>query len=186
MNRALTGIAVVCAAGLALLTACTTGETGSPTSDSTTRTTTETATTSASAKGSGALAGVKPCELLTAQEAGGLGLSDKGEADRIAGSEACDWRATGNGGLLVSINLDQGIADLNYTGATTSRIKVGKFEALRVPAPTSGKNLCDVALAVSDSTSVQVSGSVDVTSTDTAAACERATKAAELIAPKLP
>lgn len=185
MKRALTCTAVACTAVLTLFTvACTTGEPGRPTSGSTTGTTAAAATTSA--KGNSALAEVKPCDLLTSQEATGLRLSDQGEADRIAGSAVCDWRESGNGGLLVGINLKQGLADLNYTSATTSRIRVGKFEALKAAAPSGGKNLCDVVLDVSDSSSVQVSGSVSAASTDTAAACERATKAAELIAAKLP
>lgn len=62
--------------------------------------------------------------------------------------------------------------------------KIGKYAAMRVEVPLNAKYICHVV--ISTSSTVQVIATIDATSTDTAAACDRATKTVELIAPKLP
>lgn len=186
MNRAFIRIAAVGAGLVLLVTGCSGVEPGDATPGSTTVATAGTSTTSSTSSGDDELAGVKPCDLLTPDEATGLGFAAEGEPDRLAGSEACNWTVSGNGGLLVAVNTDQGIKDLNYTGAATSAIEIGKYEATKVEEPSKGKGICHVVIHMSDSSSVQVAGNMKATSTDTAAACDRATRAAELIAPKLP
>lgn len=186
MNRTLTRISVCCVTGLTLLiSACSGTEPGEPTPGSTTGGTAPTTTSAAS--DSNALADVKPCDLLTDAEVTGLGLKNPGEADRTGGTETCNWlQGGGNGGVLVGIRPEEGFADLDYEGRKTEPIEVGKYNATKIEAPLGGAYGCDVVISVTESSSVQVVGTISATSTDTAAACKRATDAAELIAPKLP
>jgi hypothetical protein len=184
MNRALVRSYAVLTAALAIgVTACS-DEPGTPTAASTHTTTTT--STSSVAPEDNALADIQPCDLLSAEEAKSLGLDSRGEPDDIAGTTSCDWPQSGNGGLIVGIRPTRGISDLNYDTEKSSEVTIGKYDAVKVEEPNNGKALCQVLIAVSDSSSVQVTGSLKATSTDTAAACERATKAAELIAAKLP
>jgi hypothetical protein len=189
MNRATTRIAIVCAAGLTLLTtACAAaGTTGSPGPASTTsRELSSAAPTSASASGNSELAALKPCDLLTSDEVGRLGLEFPGAANDVGGADTCRWQVSGNGSASAGIRADQGIDDLNYDGDHTVPTKIGKYPATRVEAPLNAKYMCHVVISTSESSTVQIIATVKATSTDTAAACERATQTAELIAPKLP
>jgi hypothetical protein len=182
MNRALTRIPVVSFAGLALLvTACSNPQTGNPSPGSRTETT---STTTSAAAAKDPLADLKPCDLLTAAEIGSLGLTPPGSPEKLGGKELCEWKISGNGGL--SAGAEQGISELNLDKAASSSINVGKYEAVLVKAPNRAAYLCTVAIEVTDSSSLVVIANLTASSTDTAAACERATKAAELIAPKLP
>lgn len=187
MNRATTRLAIGCAAGLALLaTACAaSGTTGSPQPVSTT----SIGTTSPAPVGgteNSALADLPPCDLLTSEEAGQLGLEYPGEEDRSGGADACNWYGGGNGLASAGIRPKQGIDDLNYEGDHTVSTKIGKYEATRIEAPLNAKYACHVVISTSESSSVQVIATMKATSSDTEAACARATKVAELIAPKLP
>jgi hypothetical protein len=168
--------------GLAALTAGCTGTTGNanptPTSGGATA-------TSGSDSASG-LEAVKPCDLLTEAEVTSLNLTYPGKASQVGTSDGCAWNISGNGGLRAGIRAKSGVKDLNLKGDKISDIKVGKFDATKVEAQDSAKHLCTIAISVSESSSVVVIGNLTVTSEDTAAACERASKAAELIAPKLP
>jgi hypothetical protein len=185
MNRRLARISVACIAGLVSLTSACTDEPGTPTAGPATTTTTGASTTSA-ASGASALTDIKPCDLLASSEATGLNLTNPGKPDRVGGTEACDWSESGNGGLIIGVNPTRGIEDLDYRGENTSPIKVGEYDATKIESYKGAKYTCHVVISASDSSSVQVIGTLKATSTDTAAACERATKAAELIAPKLP
>lgn len=187
MNRAFTRTSIVFAVGFSLLiTSCSDSNPGEPRPATTTTVAAGTPTSSTADSTENALSDVKPCELLTSAEATGLGYSEAGEADEIAGDEACTWAASGNGNLIIGINLRQGIEDLNYNGARTSPASIGKYEATVAEEPSNGKGICHVVIGFSGSSSIQVARSLKSTSTDTAAACERATEAAELIAAKLP
>lgn len=170
-------------AALALLaTACGTSTAGSP------QPAPSSASTRASSEepGNHALAGVKPCDLLTSDEVSRLGLRYPGEPDQVAGADTCSWSVSGNGGASAAIHPELGIADLNYEGDHSVPTEIGKYPATRIEAPLDAKYICHVVISTSESSSVQVVGAVSATSTDTAAACERATRTAELIAPKLP
>lgn len=185
MNRQLARISVAAIAGLAMLLVACTDEPGTPTAGSTPTTTADSSTTGAKPD-AGALADVEPCDLLTSSEATGLNLTSPGEPDRVGGTDACDWSESGNGGLIIGVNPTRGIEDLDYRGEKTSPIKIGKYDATKVESHKGAKYVCHVVISVSNSSSVQAIGTLKATSTDTVAACERATKAAELIAPKLP
>lgn len=185
MSHPTTRLAV--AAGLALLTtACAAaGTTGSP-GPASTAGAERTSPSPPTGHRDGALADLKPCDLLTSAEVDRLGLTHPGEEDRVGGADTCLWTVRGNGNASAAIRPDQGIGDLDYAGDHTVPTKIGKYPATRVEAPLDAKYICHVVISVSESSSVQVIATIDATSTDTAAACERATKTAELIAPKLP
>ncbi|GGP73139.1 DUF3558 family protein [Saccharothrix coeruleofusca] len=183
MNHALVRVLTGCAAGLALTsTACSGGpstatpppSTGAAVGGASTRPDTD------------ALVGVKPCDLLTGAEAESLGLGASGEADEVGSADTCLWSATGKGGVTVGVRPEQGFDDLDYTGDPTTPVELGKFDGVRVEAPNGGKGTCHVVIDVADSASVQIAAHLRATSTDTAAACERAVEAAELVAAKLP
>ncbi|GHH46287.1 DUF3558 family protein [Lentzea cavernae] len=168
--------------GLAVLTAGCTGTTGNANPTSTGGDPTPTSS-SESNSGLGAL---KPCDLLTEAEVASLGLTYPGVAEQIASSDGCDWSKSGAGGIRAGIRTNAGVKDLSLDGEKISDIKVGKYDAKKVEAADRAKHLCTIAISVSESSSIVVIGSSGLTSDDTAAACERSSKAAELIAPKLP
>lgn len=162
------------------------GCTGTSTTGAPTPTTGNTTLTSVSDSTSGleALA-QKPCDLLTEAEVTSLGIKSAGEAAKVGTAEGCDWNESGKGGLRVGIRTKSGLKDLN-AGGESSETKVGKYDAIKVEAPDGAKGACTYLIGVSESSSVSIIGSLGLTSTDTAAACERASNAADLIAPKLP
>lgn len=136
-------------------------------------------------KTSSALASIKPCDLLTEAEVKGLGLEYPGEAQKLGTSDGCNWKISGDGGLRAGIRTDAGVKDLETGGDKVSDIKVGKFEAVKTEGHEGAKNICAIWISVTESSSVSVISNLDLTSTDTAAACKRAATAAENIATKL-
>jgi hypothetical protein len=168
--------------GLAALTTGCTGTTGNPTPVPTTGGATP---TSGSDSASG-LEAIKPCDLLTESEVTSLGLTYPGKPSQVGTSDGCGWNISGNGGLRAGIRTKSGVKDMNLDGDKITQTKVGKYVATKVEAQDGAKNICTFAIAVSESSSVVVIGNLTATSEDTAAACERSSKAAELIAAKLP
>ncbi|MET9625899.1 DUF3558 family protein [Lentzea sp. NPDC006480] len=174
-------ILIVTLIGFAALTAGCTGTKGTPT----TTTTSGGSTPTSSSDSASGLGSVKPCELLTDSEAGGLGFSVPGEPEKSGTGAGCDWEVAGDGGLLVSVRTDKGLNDLNVQGDNVSKIKVGKFTATKVEADNGSKASCTIIIGVTEKSSVSVLSTLKLTSEDTAASCQRASKAADLIAPKL-
>lgn len=168
--------------GLSTLTSACSGTTGNPTPGPITGGSTPTNDSNASS----GLKSVKPCDFFSDSEAATFGFKLPGETGKLGSSETCDWIISGNGGLHVGINPDEGVKDLNLTGGKLSEIKVGKYDASLLEARDGADAVCDVYLAVSEKSSVSVISSLSASATDTAASCERAKKAAELIAKKLP
>jgi hypothetical protein len=173
-------ILIAATLGLATLTAGCTGTAGEAKPDPTSG-----APTGSSNAQSG-LASMKPCDLLTESEATSIGLSYPGEDADIGTADGCDWRESGNGGLSASIRTNAGVKDLDFKGDKISDIKVGKFTATKVEAPGGDKAACTVLIPVTESSSVSIQSNLKLSSTDTAAACARAAKAADKIAAKLP
>ncbi|WP_434439380.1 DUF3558 domain-containing protein [Lentzea sp. E54] len=157
-----------------------TGTTGTPTP------TNGSATPTSSSNTASGLEAVKPCDLLTEAEVTSLGLKYPGEAEKVGTSDGCDWAVSGNGGLRVGIRTDSGLKELNLDGDKVSQTRVGKYDATKVEAQDGAKNICTFAISVSETSSIVVIGNLTAASEDTAAACQRSSKAAELIAPKLP
>lgn len=168
--------------GFSALTAGCTGTTGNPTPAPTTGGGTPTSN-SDSASG---LKAIKPCELLIDSEATSLGFTAPGEPAKVATSDGCEWEIPANGFLRAGIRTNAGVKDLNLDGDKISDIKVGKFAAKKVEAGGGSKATCSIWISVTETSSVSVISTLKLTSEDTAASCERATKAADLIAPKLP
>ncbi|MGW4208439.1 DUF3558 domain-containing protein [Lentzea sp. NPDC004789] len=171
---------IAAAIGLVALTVGCTGTKGDAKPDPTGGTPTS------SSEAQSGLASIKPCDLLTEADAKSVGLSYPGETADIGTAKGCDWRASGNGGLSASVRAKSGVKELNFKGDKISEIKVGKFTATKVEAPDGDKAACSVLIAVTESSSVSVQSNMDLSSTDTATACDRASKAAEKIAAKLP
>ena len=168
--------------GLAAFTAGCTGTTGNanptPTEGGTTST-----TNSEAASG---LEAVKACDLLTDAEAISLGMDVPGKAEKVASSDGCGWLKSGDGRIRAGIRTESGVKDLNLQGDRVSEIKVGKFDATKVEAPDGAKSQCTIVISVTDKSSVSVISTLNLSNENTAASCERASKAANLIAPKLP
>lgn len=168
--------------GLAALAAGCTGTKGEATPTPTTGGSTPTSDSNTSP----GLKSIKPCDLFTDSEASSFGLKLPGEASKIGSADTCDWTIPGGGGLNAGIRTDKGVRDLNLQGDKVSEIKVGTFTATKAEAQDGSKDTCAIAIASSETSSVTVVSTVKVGSGDTAAACERASKAADLIAKKLP
>jgi len=167
------------------LSALATGCTDTPGNPTPTPTTGASTPTSDAGNASG-LDSVKPCDLLTSSDASALGLTVPGEPEKVGVSDGCSWRVSGNGGLRAGIRTDAGVKDLNIEGSKVYEIKVGKYTATKVEAHNGAKPTCSIFIGVTEKSSISVLATLKLTSEDTAAACERATKAADLIAPKLP
>ena len=178
MNR--TRIAI---AGLVLFTAaCSSGGTGG---DAKPVTTSETQTSTPSSSGGDAsLATLKPCELVSAAEASGLGFSSP-VPRRAAVADTCEWESSDAGGLTVALNTTIGAESLNYTTSDKTPLKVGKYDGFTAK-PKQDNGLCDVVISVSDSSSVQVVASADVANRNSGKACELAQKSADFVAARLP
>ena len=176
MTRATTRFLIGCATGLALLaTACTSG-TPEPAS------TPAAVTTPSGDDLNRALADLPPCELLTSDEVGRLGLVYPGVEDRSGDANVCSWRGGAKGQASAGIHPGRGLDGLGYRSEQVEPTKIGKYEAARVEAPQNAENACHVVIGTSASSSVQVIATGEAT----AAACALATEVAELIAPKLP
>lgn len=187
MDHLTTRLAIACATGLALLaTACTaSGTAGTPMPEEST-TTAPSATLSSASRDPLGLADLVPCDLLTSDDVGRLGLRHPGKEDLVAGIKTCNWYGIDEGAASVGIHPDDAADDLNLDGESTAATKIGKYDAIRVEAPSNAKYACYVVISTSATSSVQVIGTVKANSANTSVACERAAKAAELIAPKLP
>lgn len=168
--------------GLCALSGGCTGTKGEPTPAPTTGGNTPTS----SADTASDLKTIKPCDLLTDTEATGLGFQIPGEAEKIGVSDGCGWKVEGNGRLRAGIRTNAGIKDLSLKGDKVYEINVGKFKATKVEAENGAKPTCTIVIGVTETSSVSVLATLKLTSEDTAAACDRATKAADLIAQKLP
>lgn len=168
--------------GLSALTVGCSGTTGGPKPAPTDGASTPTSDSNASSS----LKSIKPCDLISDSEAVSFGFKLPGETGKIGSAETCDWTIPGNGGLQAGVRTDKGVKDLNLEGGKLTEIKIGKFAASKLEASDGAKATCDIVISVSETSSITVVSSLNASSTDTAASCERATKAADLIAQKLP
>ncbi|WP_086664595.1 DUF3558 domain-containing protein [Lentzea kentuckyensis] len=167
--------------GLATLSGCT-GTAGDPKPAPTTGGGTP---TSSSDSASG-LKALKPCELLTQAEVTSLKLEYPGEPKKVAFSEGCDYKEAGSGGLRVGIRAQEGLKDLKLSGDKVTDAKIGKFEGKKVEGSSGSKDTCTAVIAVTESATVEIISNASLGSDDTAAACDRMSKAADLVAAKLP
>lgn len=124
-------------------------------------------------------ADLEPCDLLEAQDLTALGLPSENDQQDIGPARGCQWQASGSHTVTIGVIDELGIGEVQ--SQTTPEPKtVGGHDAVQY---TGGAGVCAVAIAVSDSSRVDVSG---VAGGDMTRACQVANQAAELVEPKLP
>jgi Protein of unknown function (DUF3558) len=157
--------------GLALaLTAC---SSGSPTT-----------TTPETPKRPQALDGVDPCTLISAQDAGKLGI--KGNAHNASlgtATTACGWVLPDTYYATVGLFPTVGLGDITFSG-TVTQSAVNDRQAKKVVTTTdSGKCLLYMSVTAHSSVQVEVS---KTSGGDTSTACYGALKVGFVIDPRLP
>ncbi|GAB2973717.1 DUF3558 domain-containing protein [Saccharothrix stipae] len=131
-----------------------------------------------------ASAELDPCTLLTESDAKNIGFTYPGEPGAVGEAELCTWTVPGDGLIEIS-SQDSGLKDRNMNPKRSFETKIGEYDAVRQEAPSNTPYMCLVAIGVTDSSAVVVRAALDRSSDDTPAACERATRIAELIAPRI-
>jgi Protein of unknown function (DUF3558) len=138
---------------------------------------TETPTEPSEDPGSGT-GDLEPCELLSAQDASALGLPGQGEESDVVSSRGCQWQTSGSHTVTIGLFEDAGIGDV-VSDTSPKPLTVGSHDAVEY----TGGGTCGVAIAVTDSSRVDVLGTAGG---DLTRACQVANQAAELVEPKLP
>jgi hypothetical protein len=152
-----------------------TGTTGSVGSTTSTRPPTNTSARSS-------LGSVDPCGLLEAADVAAFGANP---GRRRGGSSApsCDWTVPGGkGGFSVDIHPDRNVDQIVVRRGRLTDQVVGTRQGKRLEEDD-GPGACMVSIPITDTSRVDFQGTAN---TNTAKACEYATRVAELIEPKLP
>jgi hypothetical protein len=134
-------------------------------------------TETSDAGGSGT-ADLKPCDLLTPDEQATFHLG-AGAEDEIGPARACQWQASGEHTITIGVIDDLGLDDVQSSGATQP-MKVGSHDAVQYAGAL---GTCAIAIAVTGTSRVDVSG---VAGGDMTKACAVAKQAAQVVEPKLP
>jgi Protein of unknown function (DUF3558) len=136
----------------------------------------------ATSGGSPSLDVVDPCTLLTAAEVGQFG-ANAGKPVNSSRARACQWLVPGGNGVF-SINLrsGQGLADIVVAQGKLADQRVGSHSG-KILRDDDGPGACMISIEITKSSRVDVQSSYK---TDTAMACDRATKVTNLIEPRLP
>ena len=182
-----TRISLAAAAGglVLLVTGCSGTSPGSPLPATTSDVT---QSTSSSSSADSPLAEVKPCDLLTPAELAQFDITNPGKSKPVGGDPGCDWSKTGGFGLAIGYNTRQGVTQLNYSGKTPTSVQIGRHSASQRPdgpTPRPNTGTCDVFVAISDTSSVQIVATLGA-SNDTTAACDKAVQVAKIIDSRLP
>jgi hypothetical protein len=127
----------------------------------------------------GGTAALEPCELLTAEDLTALGLpTDENQERDVGPARGCQWQASGSHtvtvGVIDELGLDNVVSDTDV-----EQLTVGSHDAVRY----SSGGTCGVAIAVTDSSRVDVLGTANG---DMTRGCQVANQAAELVEPHLP
>ncbi|WP_019856037.1 DUF3558 family protein [Actinopolyspora mortivallis] len=157
-------LATLATGSLLLLSACG-GNNDTETTPSTTTTHTDTKP---------ALAQINPCDQLTTENKKKLDIEEQGEKDEIAGAPTCSWQ-TSNGSLLLAFHPDKGIEELNFSDGEQEPYVVSGQEG-KIVRGNVGDN-CTVTIPFSESSSVNIGGTVD----DIPSSCALAKKAAPMV-----
>ncbi len=153
-------------------------DTQRPTIPGDTGTSVPTAPPESSQGGGSGTADLQPCDLLTSSEQATFGLGP-GVEDELGPARTCQWQASGRHTITVGVVDDLGLDDVQSSGGKQP-MKVGSHDAVQF---TGGVSACAIAIGVTDTSRVDVSG---VAGGDPAKACAVAKQAAELVEPKLP
>jgi hypothetical protein len=136
--------------------------------------------TTAPSDGDSGTADLEPCDLLTAEELTALGLpSEPFEEGELGPARRCQWQASGGNGLDVAVMDDLGIDEVQSEN-TPRPLTIGSHDAAEYDGVL---GTCVVAMAVTDSSRVDVLGTAGG---DMNKACDVANQAAKLVEPKLP
>lgn len=135
------------------------------------------------------LAAIKPCDLLTSQEAAQFkaqGPGQVGDTQASGSTSACGWHGRSASDASVSFGIDirasQGVDELQANGGTISDGKVNSRTARELQTVNAG---CIVALAVTPDSRVDVSAVV-VGDDNSTQSCQIASNIANIVEPKLP
>ncbi|SEG64082.1 Protein of unknown function [Saccharopolyspora kobensis] len=123
---------------------------------------------------------VDPCEVLNQADATKLGIEGSGEAKRIAGAPACDFKVAG-GVISVVVHSDKTVDEMNLTDGTVDTVSVAGVDGKRVRELV-GPGDCGAFFPLSSKGVIQVSSVVQ----DTEAACQTVQEAAPLVLANLP
>ena len=135
--------------------------------------------TTKSSAGSGPLANMAACSLLTSADVAPLGVTAQGvEDDKIKGSRDCQYQKSGSFTIGATIYDELGVKDVTARSNLTS-LKIGSHEAVQ---GMSG-GLCVIAIRTSETSRVDAGGQ---TNTDAKASCDLAHQVAEILEKKLP
>lgn len=136
----------------------------------------DTETTSPSTSESNDLASVNPCSLLTKEEITALGVKREPERDKIGTSDACKFRPTGYS-LIIGTRANLGLSQVQGSGGPVTDTTIGGRKAKQSGA--SGSCLIAMEVTATSRVDIQATG-------DPADLCDRASKVAGLVEPKLP
>lgn len=130
------------------------------------------------------LGDVGPCDLMTSSAASELGLTGKGNEEKLGRGRSCRWSirgATAKDSMALSVTIydSLGLADVVANGEVKTIPAIGKHDAAQY---TGVADNCVFALSVSKSTRVDVAGTGPLFDKS----CEVASKAAKLVEPELP
>lgn len=134
--------------------------------------------TGTSEAGGSGTADLQPCDLLSSSDQKTFDLG-AGVEDEIGPARACQWQASGQHTITIGVIDDLGLDDVQSSGATQP-MKVGSHDAVQYAGAL---GTCAIAIAVTDTSRVDVSG---VAGGDMTKACAVAKQAAQVVEPKLP
>lgn len=129
--------------------------------------------------GGSGTADLQPCDLLSAEDLSALDLPASGEENELGPARTCQWQTSGSHTVSVGVIDELGIDDVQ-SDSPPEPVTVGSHDAVQYVGVV---GTCGVAIAVTESSRVDVLGTAGG---DMTKACEVANQAAELVEPKLP
>jgi hypothetical protein len=139
---------------------------------------TDVPTESSEPGGDSGTADLQPCDLLSASEQATFNVGE-GVEDELGPARTCQWQASDQGTITIGVIDDLGLDDVQSTGAKQPTT-VGSHDAVQYPGPL---DTCAFAIGVTDTSRVDVAGTVGG---DMTKACGVAKQAADLVEAKLP
>ncbi|WP_236790084.1 DUF3558 family protein [Amycolatopsis sp. GM8] len=181
-----TSLFATAALGLALMSGCSSEQPGQPVPSTGGTSISQTSSANASTGQDETLAAIKPCDLLTAQEAAQFkaqGPGQVGDTQASGSTSACGWHGRTADDNSVSFGVDiratQGIDELRANGGTVTDGKVNSHAARQLQTVNGG---CILSLRVGPKSRVDIS----VVADNAAQSCQIASDIANIIEPKLP
>jgi hypothetical protein len=126
----------------------------------------------------------QPCELLSSPDRSSLGVSSVGAPSSVGRSHACDWEVPDEFGITVTIE-NQASSSSRATTSDGRSFSLGGHQARQI----SDRQSAGVCAIVLSGAKTDFAVHIDVNNAnfhDSSVACQRATRVAKLIEPKLP